>query len=354
MSVTVVICNYNGEQHLPACLDALGRMRGDVAEILLVDNASTDRGLEIVARDFPHVRVLQTGYNAGPCVARNLGMKNSYTDWVLAIDNDAVVGEETLERLIAAQKETGAVIVQPRSVFDSEPERVHYDGGAFHYVGLIQLRNFYVPLDEAEGCGVLDVDCCISMCLLIDKAKVLGIGGYDERYFILFEDYDLSYRLRSRGERIVSVEDTLVRHRAGTPGISFREGPKYPGTRVFFHSRNRWVFLFKNHEWRTLIVTAPGLLAYEFVGLCFATLSGHPVPWLRGKLAALGMLMNLGPARSVVQRGRVLRDGDLLVGGNLTVTPALASKPAKRVLLGGVNGFLKFVWKLARPLLARA
>jgi GT2 family glycosyltransferase len=354
MSVSVVICNYNGEEHLPACLEALARMRGEVLEVLLVDNESTDRSLEIVARDYPHVRVISTGFNAGPCIARNVGMREARGEFVLALDNDAVVGEETLEALMAAQVETSAVIVQPRSVFDHEPDRVHYDGGGLHYVGLVQLRNFYVPLAEAQGTGVLDVDCCISMCLLLDREKVLDIGGYDERYFILFEDYDLSYRLRSRGERIISVESTIVRHRAGTPGISFREGPRYPGTRVFFHARNRWVFLFKNHQLRTLIVTAPGWLMYEFVGLCFATLSGHLWSWMRGKAAAVKMIGGLGSDRARVQSARTLCDGDLLVGGDLTVTPAVAAKPLKRMLLTLVNWKLKLVWWLTRPLLAKS
>ena len=323
-------------------------------EVLLVDNESTDRSLEVVARDYAHVKVIPTGFNAGPCIARNVGMREARGDFVLALDNDAVVSEETLEVLLEAQAQTSAVIVQPRSVFDHEPDRVHYDGGGFHYVGLVQLRNFYVPLAEAQGQGVLDVDCCISMCLLVDKQKVLAIGGYDERYFILFEDYDLSYRLRSRGERIVSAEHTIVRHRAGTPGISFREGPRYPGTRVFFHARNRWVFLLKNHELRTLFVTAPGWLLYELVGLLFATLSGHLWSWLRGKAAAIKMIWGLGPDRKAVQRSRTVRDGDLLVGGDLTVTPAVAAKPAKRMLLSGVNGALKLLWALSRPLLAKA
>jgi GT2 family glycosyltransferase len=351
LSVTVVVCNYNGEQHLPACLGALAAMAGDVVETIVVDNASSDRSLELLERDFPHVRVVQVGYNAGPCVARNVGMREAKTRLVLALDNDAVVSAETLERLLSAHQETGAAIVQPRSVFDSEPDRVHYDGGHFHYVGLIRLRNFYRPLAEAEGEGTLDVDCAISMCLLLDVHTILGMGGYDERYFILFEDYDLSYRLRSAGERIVSVEDTIVRHRAGTPGISFRDGPRYPSSRVFYHSRNRWVFLAKNHQLRTLLVTAPGCLLYECVGLLFALMNGHPFAWVRGKWAALRMIAGLGADRRSVQSARKLRDRELLVGGGLTVTPAAAAKPARAALLRLVNGALGICWSFARPFL---
>lgn len=348
--VSVVVCNFNGEEHLPACLGAVRRMRGEVEEVLVVDNASTDGSLELLARDFPEVRVVATGRNGGPCLARNVGMREARCDLVLALDNDAVVAEDTLERLLAAREATGAALVQPRSVFDGEPDRVHYDGGALSYLGLIRLRNFYTPLAEAEGRGLVEVDCAISMCLLLDRTRVLELGGYDERYFILFEDSDLSYRLRSAGERIVSVEDALVRHRAGTPGISFREGPDYPGRRVYLHARNRWVYLAKNHGARTLLLSLPGLLVYELLGLAFALASGHPLAWLRGKAAALALLPGLREDRARVQAARRVGDGDLLVGGPLTLTPAVAASAARRTLLRVVDALLGAWWALVRPL----
>ncbi|MCB9914267.1 MAG: glycosyltransferase family 2 protein [Planctomycetes bacterium] len=349
MSVTVVVTNYNGERHLPHCLGALRALRGDVAEVVLVDNASTDGSLELVRRDFPEVRVVEAGGNDGPCVARNLGMREARTEWVLALDNDAVLPPEALEELLTAAEASGAVIAQPRSVLADEPTRVHYDGGAFHYAGLVALRNFYRPLAEAEGAGVVEVDCAISLCLLVRRTKLLELGGYDPRYFILFEDFDLSYRLRARGERIVSVEHVVVQHRAGTPGVSFREGRDYPSTRVFLHSRNRWVLLAKCWSWRALLLGAPGLALYELVGLAFALAKGGLGAWLRGKLAALRLLPGVLRDRRVVQASRVVRDRDLLVPGPITVTPD-AVRGAARGVLRVVDGALALWWRLMRPL----
>lgn len=348
MSVTVVVCNYNGEHHLPVCLDALRNMRGELAETIVVDNASTDGSRQLVERDFPEVRLLALPTNDGPSSARNAGLQAAKTELVLAIDNDAVVGEDTLEKLLAAIESTGAVIAQPRSVLDSEPERVHYDGGALHYVGLIALRNFYCPKIEAVGEGVVEVDCAIALCLLVRREALLEVGGYDPRYFILFEDNDLSYRLRSRGERIVSVEDAIVRHRAGTEGISFREGPHYPGRRVFLHSRNRWVFLAKNHAFRTLLFSLPGLALYELFSMLFAVASGHPWAWLRGKGAALSMIFGIAEDRRAVQSARRVGDRELLCGGPLTVTPAVAASAAKAKALALVDACLQFAWRVTR------
>ncbi len=348
MSVTIVVCNYNGEGHLPFCLDALRGLAGEVAEVIVVDNASTDGSLALLEGSYPEVRVIEAGGNLGPCVARNLGMREARTKWVLAIDNDAVLPPETLTELLQAAESSGAVLVQPRSVLADDPTRVHYDGGWFHYVGLVSLRNFYTPLVEAEGAGVLAVDCAISMCLLVDRERVLEIGGYDERYFILFEDLDLSYRLRMRGELILSVENVVVHHRAGTAGVSFREGPSYPSSRVFYHSRNRSMLLAKCWSGRALLLGAPGLCAYGLAGFAFALASGHPGAWLRGKWAFLCALPGILRERHGLQGERQVSDRVLLVGGPLTVTPDAVGRGVKARALVVLDRALQAWWGLVR------
>jgi GT2 family glycosyltransferase len=351
--VSVVVCNYNGERYLAECLASVAALAGAVDEVIVVDNASVDRSREIAAKC--GARVESMPRNDGPCPARNAGMRAAKNRWVLALDNDAVCTSEMLARLCAAvanaeRAAPGSVaIAQPRSVFASEPGRVHYDGGAFHYAGLIALRNFYAPLAEAEGQGTVDVDCAVAVALLVDRDALLAAGGYDETMFILFEDLDLSYRLRACGKRILSVEDALVLHKGGTPGISFREGPAYPGSRVFFHSRNRWVFLAKCLRWRTLAVAAPGLVAYECVWFVFALVSLAPHQWVRGKWRFLLLLGHVRRERARFQAQRKLADRALLVGGPLTITPALKSGGVRAWCVRALDLLLRLWWRVARP-----
>jgi len=347
-AVSAVVCNYNGAPYLTACLDALAALADPVDEIVVVDNLSTDGSLALLAERYPEVRVVRMGSNAGPAAARNAGMRAARNRWVLAVDNDAVVTPELLGALCAAaEAHAGCVIVQPRSVFAHERSRVHYDGGGAHYAGLVALRNFYTPLDDAEGSGTVEVDVAISVCLLVDSRTVLAAGGYDESYFILFEDLDLSYRLRLLGHRILSVEDVLVLHDAGTPGVSFREGAHYPARRVLFHSRNRWLFMLKCFRWRTLLVALPAILVYEALWLAFAARHGGLRAWLRGKLQVAGALPELARKRRAVQRGRRLPDRELLVGGPWTVTPALREGRAGAVL-GRLDAAFRAWWRLVR------
>ena len=344
MDVTAVVVNWNGEGYLTPCLEALRAL--DLAEVILVDNASTDGSLALVEERFPEVRVVAVGENAGPARARNVGMEAARTPWVLALDNDVVVPPDLLGPLVAAAtSRPGVAAVQPRSVFAAEPTRVHYDGGALHYAGLFSLRNWYRPLAEADGSGVAEVGGFVSLCALVDRRALLELGGYDERYFILFEDLDLSHRLRLAGLTILCAEDVVVLHDAGTPGISFREGRDYPASRVFYHSRNRWLYLFKCARWWTLLLALPGLCVYELAWFAFAVRQGGLVSWTRGKLAFLADLPRSWRLRRAVQRSRVRGDRGLLVGGPLTLTPALDSRPARLL-----DRALRAWWALVGPL----
>jgi GT2 family glycosyltransferase len=343
--ISVVVCNYQGAEHLPPCLEAIAAQTLAPDEVLLVDNASTDGSREVVREHFPDVRVIEMQANRGPCPARNRGLREARNRLVLLVDNDAVLAPDALEKLVAAMR-PGVALVQPRSVFAAEPERVHYDGGAFHYAGLFSLRNFGRPLAEAVGSGVVEVDGAVSVVLLADRGPLLDAGGFDETFFILFEDLDLSYRLRLAGHTILSVEDALVQHRAGTAGTSYREQERYPARRAFLHSRNRWLYLVKCYRLRTLLLALPALLVYELVWLLFTLRSGHLLRYLHGKLAFLHALPGTLVQRRAVQRSRKRPDRELLVGGPLTVNPQLEDSAAVRALDRLLSGW----WRLVRGL----
>ncbi len=346
-AVSAVVCNYNGEAYLAECLRSVLAQPG-IDEVLVVDDASSDGSRELVRDQFPGVRLLVNAVNGGPCVARNVGMRAARNPWVLAVDNDAVLAPDVLPKLRAALEERRtAVVAQVRSVLDTEPDRVHYDGGAFHYVGLLALRNFYTPLAEAEGRGIVDADALIGICALLERDSILRVGGYDEAFFYLAEDYELALRLRLLGQRLVSVEDALVRHKGGTVGLSFRGG-SYPERRAFLHSKNRWRILLKCHALRTLLVSAPGLLLYEVVFTLFALRQGTLRAHLAGKLALVRELPELLRERRALQARRRVRDRELLVGGPLTFSPSLVESAAARLAASALDGALSAWWKLVR------
>jgi hypothetical protein len=347
-AVSAVVCNYDGEAYLSACLESV-RAQG-VDEVIVVDDASRDGSVALVRARFPEVRVLEMERNSGPCAARNAGMRAAKHRWVLAVDNDAVLALDVLAKLRAAlEADPLACLAQTRSVIDHEPTRVHYDGGAFHYLGLIALRNAHVPLAEAEGRGVVAADALVAICALLDREVVLAHGGYDEELFYLAEDLDLSLRLRLAGERLVSVEDALVRHRGGTAGLSFRGGG-YPGRRVYLHARNRRRILVKCLRWRTLVLTLPAFALHELAWVVFALRQGALGAHVRGRIDFLRGLPGTLRARRAVQARRRLRDRELLVGGPWTLSPSLTRGGVARGAARALDLAFRAWWRLVRPL----
>jgi GT2 family glycosyltransferase len=350
--VSVVVCNYNGERYLAQCLDAVRRLGPRVAEVIVVDNASEDQSVALLEASYPEVEVLRLTRNGGPCVARNAGMRAARQRFVLALDNDAIPLPDMLEKLVAAlERHPEAVAAQTRNVLATEATRVHYDGADFHYVGLLALRNFYRPLAEAEGQGIVPANGLIAIAILLDRDAVLSLGGYDEGFFILFEDFDLALRLRIAGFGLVSVEDALTLHQGGTPGISFRGG-SYPKIRAFYHSRNRWLVLAKNYRLRTLCAALPGILVYEIAWTLFTLKKGHFRAHVAGKLSFFGTLKRLSAQRRSVQALRRVRDSELLVGGPLTFSPDLTQGRMTGACARALDGVLRAWWVLGRHLCA--
>ena len=84
--LTAIVVNWNGQDYLPACLDAL--FAQDVApdEVILVDNHSEDGSRYLVAEHYPQVKVVDTGFNGGPCHARNVGAAHARGERILFLD----------------------------------------------------------------------------------------------------------------------------------------------------------------------------------------------------------------------------------------------------------------------------
>ena len=345
--ISAVVVNYQGEAYLEACLKSIQAQEVPVDEIIVVENASTDGSLNLLNTQFRGVQIVRMKTNLGACTARNVGMRAAKHRWVLLVDNDVVMEPGVLGRLSQAICDNeGAVMAQPRSVFKSDPTRIHYDGGDFHYAGLISLHNFGAPRTGAPSAPTEEIDVAISLCLLVDKKEIIEAGAFDESFFILFEDLDLSHRLRLAGKKILKVNDAVVVHDDGTAGISFRKETSYPGRRVFFHSRNRWLYMVKNFRLWTLIVAGPGILVYELAWVLFSLKAGNLGSWFKGKWAFLKMFREALRKRRTIQKRRVVGDRQLLVGGPLTLSPNLASGggTAARAL----NAVLQAWWSICR------
>ncbi len=351
--ISAVVINWNGRECLEACIGSLLQQEPPPDEVLLVDNHSDDGSRESVAEWFPQIRIIDTGYNAGPAMARNIGVEQAQGDRVLLVDHDVSLRAGALESLSKTMdRHEDAACVQARSLCADKPDTVHYDATDVHYLGLLVLHNWFRPLAEAKAPDG-PIGGLIALCILVSKERYLEVGGFNPALFILFEDTDLALRLRLRGHQIYLDPEAHVLHGSGTKGTSFRDpAAGYPARRVFLHSRNRWLILLTSLRLQTLLVLLPAQLCYGLAQFVFALVKLHPLAWFSGKLSQLRYLPKVTAWRRVAQRGRVARDRELLVGEGLTLNPSLAKPGLPAFLHRCMNALFIGYWKLFRGMCA--
>lgn len=340
--VTVVIVAHNALSHLGACLESLRRAGCPDRQVIVVDVASTD-GLDAwLAREAPEADRVRLDRNDGPGPGRNAGIRRAATPYVLLMDADVQVEPDTVAILYEAMRRDPRVAVgSPVVVHADRPDLIQYAGTGLHF--LCEATNPYLDRPLAERGDDARVIGVASTCaLLLDRRIALDVGLFDERYFIGKEDGDFTHRVTVAGYAILEPPQARVRHRT-----------KPRGTWLFYYQiRNRWHFLLKNYEGRTLAWLAPALAVHEALQLALLVARGHGLTWLKAVGGLVALLPSLPRDRALMRRIRRRRDTDVLVDGPMVVRADLAGGPLGR-LLDLYQRALTAYWRLLRRTVLR-
>jgi len=220
--ISVIIVNHNGEVHLRRCLESL-RGPGPELEVLVVDNASSDGSLGMVREVFPEVRVLEQNRNLGFGAANNLAAIEARGESLLLLNADAWLEAGALQRLHERLlREDRLALVAPtllypdgRRQFAWSPER----GVAGE--ALQRLRNLFENRSWAHGAFMRTASRLVgrlwftAACVLVRGDAYEAVGGFDERFFMYFEDVDLCVRLENAGWGLAQEPNAVVRHAGG-------------------------------------------------------------------------------------------------------------------------------------------
>lgn len=227
--IAAVVVSHQSAGTIDACLARL-RAAADVAEIRVVDNASTDATLEIVQRHAladPRVRFIANPDNPGFAVACNQGAAASTAPWLAFVNPDLQVEPDTLVRLRAHAVSLGGEVLLGADLYGEDGV---YDGAARRRDPdfAAMLRNpaagtrLEVPRDPALA--LQPVDAVSGALMLVPRALFQRIGGFDEGYRLHAEDLDLCRRARQAGARVAVANDVAVLH---VRGVSSRARPLF-------------------------------------------------------------------------------------------------------------------------------
>lgn len=218
----VVIPNWNGIQFLDDCLRSLNA-QSQPADVIVVDNASSDGSAELVRSRFPETTLLSLPSNRGFAGAVNAGINHALADgvdYVALLNNDAVAEPEWLRRLIAtAEQYPRAGIVTSKLLL---ADGVHIDstGDFYSSWGWAYPRGRdEVDRGQYDGPDAREVFCGSGGASLFRAAMLADVGLFDEDYFAYLEDQDLGFRAQLMGWSARYEPGAVAHHRMmGTSG----------------------------------------------------------------------------------------------------------------------------------------
>ena len=264
--ISVIIVTYNSERHIARCLESL---RNAEAEVVVVDNASTDGTPAQVRQGFPWVQLLAPARNLGFAAGANLGARHSRGSALLFLNPDTVCqgALQPLEQVLESTPEV--VAVAPRLVDAAGRPQIGFTvrrlpTAASLIFEILLLNRVFPnnPVNRRYRCLDLNLDQPTEVeqpagaCLLVRRSSFERCGGFDENFFPLwFEDVDLCQRLRQQGGKILFWPKLSFGHAGGhsVESLTFCE-------KQIYWYRNLLYYVQKYFPWRTGVAIRAALV----------------------------------------------------------------------------------------------
>ena len=276
VDLSVIIVNYNVKYFLEQALFSLRKAsQGLKVEYIVIDNASSDNSAEYIESNFPWVNLIANRENVGFARANNQGLNIARGKYLLVINPDTVVGEDTLKTLINymdSHPEIGAVgpkLIDKEGRFELGSRRgFPTPFTAFSKItGLASLfpqsRLFakynLTYLDPDTACEIDSLSGCF---MLVRKEIFEKIGGFDEGFFLYGEDLDWCYRIKKAGWKIYYLPQVEVIHYKGESTLR----SNIDARRTFFDAMHRFV---KKHYSGKFPITASFIRLGIFINYIF-------------------------------------------------------------------------------------
>lgn len=205
--VSIVIVNYNGKTHLEKCLQSLMEINYASYEVILVDNNSTDGGVEFVHTEYPKVKIIKLDKNYGFAEPNNIGAKSAKGEYLLFLNNDTVATPNFVTELVDVMNQDPQIaicqsmLLKPNGDVDSSGDFIDTLGRAY------SSRNRPTEVQyilSARGAS-----------MMVKKNAFWDLGGFDKNFFASFEDVDIGWRAWLWGYKVVLVPNSTVYHIGG-------------------------------------------------------------------------------------------------------------------------------------------
>lgn len=290
--VTFLVLNWNGESLLKECISSLRNSEYKNFEIIVIDNASKDRSVEIL-HELAGIKIIKNTINLGFAAGNNIGFKLARGRYIVTLNNDVVVDPSWLNApLSLLEKDNRIGIISCRQMNYYHRDKIDV---LFYYPTrflLLQrmgrgeifgknskyLRNGLVL--GASGAAVI-----------YRKRMLDEIGGFEGSFFAYHEESDLFLRAFYAGWKCVYVPTAVVYHK-GSASFNTMKSIYY-----YYHERNRIWFIYRNFPFRFILVNIPIIFIREARTIIKTVLTGHFLIYLKARVDGFSGMFNFSDVR---------------------------------------------------------
>lgn len=266
--ISFIIVNYDGIAHTTELVQSVDKyMSGHFYEIVVVDNGSKNNESLPLSEQFPKARIIRSDTNLGFSGGNNLGIKASSGRYVMLINNDALLCDDSICQLAKMLDEDPAIgAASPKIQFLNPPKTIQYAG--YTELTRITLRNRTIGYNELDN-GQYDIPAWTASthgaAMMIRRDVIERVGYMPEIYFLYYEEFDWCAKIRALGYKLMYQPASVVLHKD-----SQSTGNGSP-LKIFYMTRNRLLFAYRNRKGiiRFLSVSYLLLVAYPKQFLLF-------------------------------------------------------------------------------------
>jgi len=338
--LSVVMVTYHSGRALERTLPALVPQLRPGDELVVVDNASGDDTLAVLARLAPDALFRSNPANEGFAAGANAGAALATGDLLVLLNPDAAPSEGFAEAIRRPIEEEPRWAAWMGLVTMDGGRHVNTAGGVVHFTGIAWAGRWGMPVGALSATPA-EVGFVSGACLAIPRATFLAHGGFPSSYFMYCEDVDLSLRLRLAGGRLGIEPAARVDH----DYAFMRDRAKW---RML--ERNRWATVLRTYPGPLLALVLPALLATELALAVVARRGGWGGEKRRAAADVLVALPRLLAERRAIQAARRVRAAEFAAA----LSPELSSPFLG--LVGRVKPLrlvLRLYWAGVRALLGR-
>jgi GT2 family glycosyltransferase len=249
-TISIILVNYNGADVLIDCLNSLERfIPRDNCEIIVVDNNSQDNSVYILNDKFPNIKLIKLPKNVGFGAGNNAGAKVAKGEFIFLLNTDTIVESNILPHLIELMSENPDVgIIGPKLLFPDKSFQISFSP-EISLKGEFAARKLHKNAEDKNNLHIIEkdfqdikeVDIVVGAAFFIRADLFNLLGGFDEKFFMYFEESDLCQRVRNEGYKILYTPHVSLIHIRGysVKKISNKMAVEYRRSQIYYYHKHR-------------------------------------------------------------------------------------------------------------------